>query len=110
MAKVTKRAKVAVPGRETLSRFDVADYLRTEEDMAAYLEACLEEGGDDPAFLAKALGDVARAQGMMKLAEKTGLTREGLYKALRKDGNPSFGTVLKVVKALGLKFELKAAA
>jgi len=72
--------------------------------MATYLEACLEEAPDDPALVAAALGDIARARGMVRVAKETGLTREGLYKALSKDGNPSLGTVLKVLKALGLKF------
>lgn len=72
--------------------------------MAAYLQACLEESPDDPALVAAALGDIARARGMVRLVKATGLTREGLYKALSKDGNPSLGTVLKVLKALGLKF------
>jgi probable addiction module antidote protein len=90
-------------GNESFSRWDAADYLRTEKDMIAYLQACLEEAPDDPALLAAALGDIARARGMVQLASKTGLTREGLYKALSKNGNPSLGTVLKVLKALGLK-------
>jgi probable addiction module antidote protein len=64
----------------------------------------MDEAGDDPAFIAQALGTIARARGMSRLARKTGLTREGLYKALSKDSNPSFGTVLKVMRALGLKF------
>ena len=92
-----KRAK------ETFSRYDTADYLKSEEDMLAYLDACMEEGGDDPAFIAVALGNIARAHGMVQLAKETGLTREGLYKALSAEGNPSLGTVLKVLKALGLK-------
>ena len=71
--------------------------------MVAYLQACLEEAPDDAALLAAALGDIARARGMMGLAKETGLTREGLYKALSMEGNPSLGTVLKVLKALGLK-------
>jgi probable addiction module antidote protein len=71
--------------------------------MVAYLEACMEEAGDDPAFIAAALGNIARARGMVQLAKDTGLTREGLYKALSAEGNPSLGTVLKVMKALGLK-------
>jgi probable addiction module antidote protein len=90
--------------KEAFSLWDPADYLKSEEDMAAYLEACLEEAPDDPALVAAALGDIARARGMVRLARETGLTREGLYKALSKDGNPSLGTVLKVLKALGLKF------
>jgi probable addiction module antidote protein len=97
------------PGKEKFSRYDTADYLKSEEDMVAYLEACLEEAPDDPALIAAALGDIARARGMVRLAKDTGLTREGLYKALSKDGNPSLGTVLKVLKALGLRFEAKAA-
>lgn len=89
--------------KEKVSRFDTADYLKSEEDMVAYLEASMEEAGDDPAFVAVALGNIARAYGMVRLAKDTGLTREGLYKALSAEGNPSLGTVLKVVKALGIK-------
>ena len=85
------------------SPYDVVDYLKTEEDMALYFEACLEEAGDDPAFIAKILGDIARARGMTQLAKDTGLAREGLYKALSGQGNPEFATILKVIKALGLK-------
>jgi probable addiction module antidote protein len=95
--------------KETFSRWDAADYLKSEGDMVAYIEACLEEAPDDPALLAAALGDIARARGMVQLAKDTGLTREGLYKALSKDGNPSLGTVLKVMNALGLKLTAKAA-
>lgn len=91
------------------SPYDVVDYLKTEEDMALYFEACLEEAGDDPAFIAKALGDIARARGMTQVAKDTGLAREGLYKALSGEGNPSFATILKVVNALGLKFHGGAA-
>ncbi|HEY3515561.1 MAG TPA: addiction module antidote protein [Gammaproteobacteria bacterium] len=91
--------------RESFSRYDTADYLKTEDDVAAYLEAIMEEAGDDAALVAHALGTVARARGMVQLAKDTGLTREGLYKALSADGNPSFGTVLKVMKALGLRLE-----
>lgn len=90
--------------KETFALYDTADYLKTDEDMVGYLEACMEEAGDDPAFIADALGAIARARGMTRLAEETGLTREGLYKALNKDANPSFGTILKVMRALGLKF------
>ncbi len=93
--------------KETFSRWDAADYLKSEEDMAAYLQACIEEAPEDPALIAAALGDVARARGMVQLAKETGLTREGLYKALSKDGNPNFGTVLKVLHALGLKITLQ---
>ncbi|MDP4029864.1 MAG: putative addiction module antidote protein [Gallionella sp.] len=83
--------------------YDTADYLKTEEDVALYFDACLEEAGDDAAFIAQALGNIARARGMTQLARDTGLAREGLYKALSADGNPSFATILKVTKALGLK-------
>ena len=95
--------------KETFSRWDAADYLKSEADMVAYLEACLEEAPDDAALLAKALGDIARARGMVQLAKDTGLTREGLYKALSKNGNPRLGTVLKVMRALGLRFTAQAA-
>jgi probable addiction module antidote protein len=89
--------------KETFSRWDAADYLRSEADMAAYLQAVLDEAPSDAALLAEALGDIARAKGMVQLARDTGLTREGLYKALSKDGNPRLDTVLKVLHALGLK-------
>ena len=95
--------------KETFTRYASADYLKSEEDMAAYLQACLEEAPDDPAFIAQALGTVARARGMMQLAKDTGLTREGLYKALSKDGNPSLATVLKVLQALHLRISLRPA-
>lgn len=90
--------------------WDSAEYLKSEEDIAAYLEACLEEAGEDAAFIAHALGVIARARGMAQLAKETGLTREGLYKALSGHGNPSFGTVLKVVKALGLRWNIQPIA
>ena len=86
-------------------RWDVADHLRTRAEMTAYLEACLEEAGDDPAFIAKALGDIARAQGMTKVARDSGLSRESLYKALSGERVPDFGTVLKVLHALGLQMQ-----
>jgi probable addiction module antidote protein len=95
--------------KEKFSRYDVVDYLKTEEDMAGYLEACMEEAGDDAAYIAAALGDIARARGMAQLAKDTGISREGLYKALSPDGNPSLATILKVVKALGLKLTTKVA-
>lgn len=92
-----------------LSPFDAADYLKTPEDMRDYLEACMEEGGDDPAFIAQALGVVARAQGMTQVAHQSGLARESLYKALSSEGNPEFATVLKVIQALGLKLHFEVA-
>ncbi len=88
---------------ESFSQYDTAEYLKTNEDMQAYLEACMEEGGDDPAFIAKALGVIARARGMSQLARDAGLARESLYKALSGEGNPEFATILKVIKALGLR-------
>ena len=91
------------------SKYDVADYLSSEEDMALYLAACFEEAGDDAVFIAAALGDIARAQGVTKITEASGLTREGLYRTLSKDGNPSFSSILKVMKALGLKLKPEAA-
>jgi probable addiction module antidote protein len=90
------------------SRYDVAAHLRTPKEMAAYLEACLEEADGDAAFVAKALGDIARAKGMSQIARDTGLSRESLYKALSGDRSPSFDTVLKVIEALGLKLHATA--
>jgi probable addiction module antidote protein len=81
--------------------WDPAAHLETEEDMAAYLEAALEES--DPALIAAALGDIARAKGMTQVAREAGLGRESLYKALSPDGNPEFATIMKVVSALGLQ-------
>ncbi|MGB6451010.1 MAG: addiction module antidote protein [Steroidobacteraceae bacterium] len=92
-----------------VSRYDSADYLKSEADMAAYLDACLEEAPEDAAFLAAAIGTIARARGMVQLSRDTGISRDGLYKALSKDGNPSLATVLKVLRALGLKLVPQAA-
>ena len=86
---------------ERTSAWDAAEYLETDEDMAAYLEAALEE--NDPALIAAVLGDIARAKGMTQIAKQTGLGRESLYKALSPEGNPEFATILKVVNALGLQ-------
>jgi probable addiction module antidote protein len=85
--------------------WDAADHLETEEDMAAYLDAALEEG--DPALVVAALGDIARAKGMSQIARETGLGRESLYKALSPTGNPEFATILKVVGALGLRLHVQ---
>ena len=84
-------------------RYDVAEHLRTSEEMAVYLEACFEEADGDAAFIAKALGDIARAKGMTQVARDAGVSRECLYKALSGDRSPDFNTILKVVGALGLK-------
>lgn len=89
---------------QKLSKWDRAHYLKSEADMLA----CLEEAGDDAAFIAKALGNIAKARGMTQLAKDTGLGRESLYKALSGEGNPSFATILKVTRALGL--QLRAGA
>lgn len=86
-----------------LRKWDVVEELKTDEDMALYLEAAMEEAGDDAAFIAKVLGDIARARGMTQLARDTGIGRESLYKALSGQGNPSFATILKVVHALGVR-------
>ncbi|RLJ65059.1 addiction module antidote protein [Sulfurisoma sediminicola] len=94
--------------RTTTTRYDVAEHLRTPEEMAAYLEACLEEADGDAAFIAKALGDIARAKGMSQVARDAGLSRESLYKALSGERSPSFDTVLRVVSALGLKLHAEA--
>jgi probable addiction module antidote protein len=85
------------------SPYDVAEHLRTPAEMAAYLDACIEEANGDAAFIAKALGDIARAKGMSQVARDTGLSRESLYKALSGDRSPSFDTILKVTEALGLQ-------
>jgi len=94
---------------EQFTRYDTADYLTNDDRVSAYLEAVLEEAGDDPSLIAQALGAVARARNISQLARDTGLTREGLYKALSPDGNPSFATILKVAKALGLRVAFRAA-
>ncbi|HMB54766.1 MAG TPA: addiction module antidote protein [Thermoanaerobaculia bacterium] len=87
-------------------RWDAAEHLEDEEDMAAYLEAALEEG--DASLVAAALGDIARAKGMTAIARETGLGRESLYKALSPDGNPEFATILKVVHSLGLRLHARS--
>lgn len=87
--------------------WDAAEHLETEEDMAAYLEAALEDG--DSSLVAAALGDIARAKGMTEIARETGLGRESLYKALSADGNPEFSTILKVIHALGLRLHATTA-
>ena len=94
--------------KTTTTRYDVAEHLRTQEEMAAYLGACLEEANGDAAFIAKALGDIARVKGMSQVARHAGLSRESLYKALSGDRSPSFDTILKVVGALGLKLHAQA--
>jgi probable addiction module antidote protein len=90
-----------------LPKFDAAEYLDSAEAIAAYLEDVFQD--EDPAEISKALGNVARAKGMTEVARKSGLSRESLYKALSKDGNPEFATVLKVLRALDLKIVTKVA-
>jgi probable addiction module antidote protein len=91
------------------SKYDVAEHLRTPKEMAAYLEACLEEANGDAAFIAKALGDIARAKGMTQVARDAGLSRESLYKALSGERSPGFDTIIKVIDALGLELHAKEA-
>lgn len=90
------------------TRYDVAEHLRTPENMAAYLEVCLEEANGDIALITKALGDIARARGMSQVARDAGLSRESLYKALSGERSPGFDTILRVLRALGLKLHAEA--
>jgi probable addiction module antidote protein len=99
---MAKRKKKVV----TTSPYDSAEYLNSAEAISAYIEDALET--DDPVFIAKALGTVARARGMSQVAKKAGLSRESLYKALGPGGNPEFGTIIRVMHALGLKFSIAA--
>ncbi len=91
------------------AKYDVSEHLRNPEEMAAYLEACIEEANGDAAFIAKALGDIARAKGMSQVARDAGLSRESLYKALSGERSPGFDTILKVIAALGLTLHAEAA-
>ncbi len=97
------------PVKTKTSPYDVADHLRTPAEMAAYLDAWLDEAPDDAAGIARALGAIARAKGMTQVAKEAGLSRESLYRALSAEGNPSFATILKVAKALGVKLHAEAA-
>jgi probable addiction module antidote protein len=96
--------------RTSTSRFDVAEHLRTPEEMAAYLEASIEEADGDATVIARALGDIARARGMTQVAREAGLSRESLYRALSGERSPDFATILKVVHALGLRLSATAAS
>ena len=100
-----------ITGKRTTqtSSYDIAEHLRTPEEMAAYLDAWFEEAPEDAAGIARALGDIARAKGMSQVAKDAGLSRESLYRALSQDGNPSFSTILKVAKALGVRLHAQAA-
>jgi len=94
---------------EQFTRWDAADYLENEEDMRLYLDACAKEDMGDGVLIRAALSDIARARGMTELAKKTGLSREGLYKALSERGNPSFAAMLKITHALGLSLRFTPA-
>lgn len=104
---MTKVAAKKTP-KTKVTAYDVSEHLRTPEEMAAYLDAWLEEAPEDAAGIARALGDIARAKGMSQVAKDAGLSRESLYRALSAEGNPSFATVLKVAKALGLRLHAHA--
>jgi probable addiction module antidote protein len=108
-ARMIRHKEVDMTEKTQTTRYDVAEHLRTPEEMAAYLEACLEEANGDAAFIAKALGDIARAKGMSQVAQDAGLSRESLYKALSGERTPSFDTVLKVLSALGIRLHAEVA-
>ena len=91
---------------ETFTRWDVADHLQSKEDARLYLEACAEEDPGDGSLIRAALNDIARAQNMSRLAREIGMTREGLYKALSENGNPSFATVMRITRALGMQLRI----
>jgi probable addiction module antidote protein len=95
--------------RVKASAYDVSEHLRTPGEVAAYLDAWLEDAPDDVSGIARALGDIARAKGMSHVAKEAGLSRESLYRALSEDGNPSFSTVLKVARALGVRLHAQPA-
>ncbi|TRW45319.1 addiction module antidote protein [Georgenia yuyongxinii] len=95
---------------EKFSTWDAADHLENLGDVAAFLEAVFEEAGDDPAFIAQGLGTIARSRNVSELARRTGMSREGLYKALSADGSPSFATIMKVPKGVGLKLHFESVA
>lgn len=96
--------------KEPVSRFDIAEHLQSEEDMAGYLQACFEEADGQAGVIAAAIGHIARAKGFSQIAKDTGLAREALYRSLAKGGNPSLQTTLLVLKALGLQLTAKKAA
>ena len=98
------------PSREPVARFDIAEHLQSEADMAGYLQACFEEADGNAGVIAAAIGHIAKAKGFSQLAKDTGLAREALYRSLAKGGNPSLQTTLLVLKALGLQLTAKKAA
>jgi len=103
------KAKTRASAKTKTVPYDVAEQLRSPEEMAAYLDAWLSEAPEDASGIARALGDIARAKGMSQVARDSGLSRESLYKALSVNGNPSFATVLKVARALGVRLHAEAA-
>ena len=109
MTKAVSKPKVSAPSRTKTVAYDLSEQLRTPEEMAAYLDAWLEEAPEDATGIARALGDIARAKGMTQVARDAGLSRESLYKALGENGNPTFATVLKVARALGVRFHAEVA-
>lgn len=109
MSKAGSNPKIRSTAHTKTVAYDVSEQLRTPEEMAAYLDAWLEEAPEDAAGIARALGDIARAKGMTQVARDAGLSRESLYKALGANGNPTFATVLKVAKALGVRFHAEVA-
>src|SRR5450759_307885 len=103
------KSTTKTPAKTKTVSYDVAEQLRTPEEMAAYLDAWLDEAPEDAAGIARALGDIARAKGMSQVARDAGLSRESLYKALGENGNPSFATILKVAHALGVRLHAEPA-
>src|SRR6266516_1859143 len=103
------KATARKPTKTKTTLYDVAEHLRTPEEMAAYLDAWFEEAPDDAAGIARALGDIARTKGMTQVAKDAGLSRESLYKALGENGNPSFATVLKEARAIGVRLHAEVA-
>ena len=91
---------------ETFTRWDINEHLRTKEDVRLYLEACAKEDPGDGSLIRAALNDIAHAQNMSRLARDVGMTREGLYKALSENGNPTFTTVMKITRALGMRVHI----
>ena len=91
---------------ETFTRWDVTEHLQTREDVCLYLEACVDDDPGDGSLIRVALNDIARAQNMSRLAREIGMTREGLYKALSENGNPSFATVMRITRALGMQLRI----
>jgi probable addiction module antidote protein len=104
-----KTTRTAKQRKTRTTPYDVAAYMGSAEDIAAYLDAWLTEAPDDAAGITRALGDVARAKGMTRVAKDAGLSRESLYRALSPDGNPSFATVIKAARALGVRLHVAAA-